>query len=332
MADAHASIAVRTLRTLAQAAIAAGLLWALVAFGYIRMENLAGLRDQPGAVALAALLAWLTIPVGAYRWLLLLRSQQISLGGGRVFWLTWFGIFANNYIPASLGTDFSRAVFLFREYPESKTPVVVSIVLDRLAALGGILSALALFSVKLLFMEHVPGWVLALTYCAYVALAATVGAGLYFRYRPSHHSLSAWLETRLGHSGLGRKICSFIVLLKDCKDSPGTVAKACALSTLNAVLMVLSFFVLAQAAGFHQLDLYTVGFASPLSLIANMLPISPGGLGVGEGGFAQITMILMPQAHLEGTGAVFLAFRLVVLVISLPGLLLLAGGRAGRRA
>jgi conserved hypothetical protein len=307
--------------------IAVALLWALFFFGYVRVENLAGLKSQPGAVCLAALLAWLTIPVGAYRWHLLLKSQEIELPGSKVLWLTWFGIFANNYMPATLGTDFSRAVYLFRAFPDRKSAVLVSIVLDRLAALGGILSALALFSLDLLVTQDIPSWVLMLTFCAYGVLVLSALAWLYFRYRPAHHSVAVWLEARLGHTRFGKPFCQLVALLKNCKDSPGTIAKAFFLSLVNTLLMILAFYVLTQAAGFSVVSLLTVGFAAPLSLIVNMLPFSPGGLGIGEVGFAHIAMILMPHAQLEGTGVVFLAYRLVVLVTSLPGLLLLLGGR-----
>ncbi len=68
MGDASPSKVAKAARHLAQTGIAVALLWALFAFGYVRMENLDGLKSQPGAVCLAALLAWSTIPVGALRW------------------------------------------------------------------------------------------------------------------------------------------------------------------------------------------------------------------------------------------------------------------------
>lgn len=300
------------------------LAWIIISFDLISFSSLLLLMQHPESLGLAAVLTWLTIPVGALRWHILLKSQGIRLPWAKTIWLTWFGIFANNYVPASLGSDFSRAVYLFRIVPDHKTKAVISIIGDRVTALAGILLVIAVFSLSLLTRHDLPRWVVTLTNVTYGIIILFACTCVYFRYRPASHSITNWIVYHFGHTCTGKHAGTILSTAKNYKDSPMSIFQACFLSLANTLLMVAAFYTIAQATDYVQLDFMTLGFTTPLSLIVNMLPFSPGGLGLGEAGFAQISRIVQPGAYLQGAGSIFLAYRLVTLCISIPGILLLA--------
>jgi uncharacterized membrane protein YbhN (UPF0104 family) len=65
-------------------------------------------------------------------------------------------------------------------------------------------------------------------------------------------------------------------------------------------------------------------FAVPLTLVANALPLTPSGLGVGEAAFDQICRWLEPTPSGAAYSSIFFAFRLVSTLTCIPGLISLA--------
>ena len=78
--------------------------------------------------------------------------------------------------------------------------------------------------------------------------------------------------------------------------------------------------LIAEAMPFAGPSAADYGIAGLYALIANSLPVTPGGLGIGEGAFASACIMLAPQAAQAAYGTIFLAFRCVFMLSSLPGL------------
>jgi glycosyltransferase 2 family protein len=98
----------------------------------------------------------------------------------------------------------------------------------------------------------------------------------------------------------------------------------------TGLALLLSIAIVGFAVGPIMLIAAAMPFAGPSSLdygiaglyalIANSLPVTPGGLGIGEGAFASACLMLAPQAARAAYGTIFLAFRCVFVLSTLPGL------------
>jgi uncharacterized membrane protein YbhN (UPF0104 family) len=88
---------------------------------------------------------------------------------------------------------------------------------------------------------------------------------------------------------------------------------------LGHLLVATAIVVLARASGLATLSHAETAFAGTLGVLANQLPLTPGGLGVGESSFAQIARLLAPGSGALAYGSVIFTFRLVTLVSFLPG-------------
>ena len=60
-------------------------------------------------------------------------------------------------------------------------------------------------------------------------------------------------------------------------------------------------------------------FAVPLTLVANALPLTPNGIGVGEAAFDQICRWLEPSPSGAAYSSIFFAFRAISMLACLPG-------------
>jgi uncharacterized membrane protein YbhN (UPF0104 family) len=78
--------------------------------------------------------------------------------------------------------------------------------------------------------------------------------------------------------------------------------------------------LIAEAMPFAGPSAADYGIAGLYAVIANSLPVTPGGLGIGEGAFASACIMLAPQAAHAAYGTIFLAFRCVFMLSTLSGL------------
>jgi len=95
------------------------------------------------------------------------------------------------------------------------------------------------------------------------------------------------------------------------------VIVGCAVGPIVLIAAAMPF----AGPGFGGPSAADYGIAGLYALIANSLPVTPGGLGIGEGAFASACIMLAPQASYAAYGTIFLAFRCVSILSALPGLI-----------
>ena len=111
------------------------------------LETLAGVRERPWWVVLAALLFFLSVVVGAYQWYLLLRLQGIPMGYRACFRAYYSAMFLNNFLPGTVGGDALR-VYETKQGSDGWGKAVAATFLDRLIGFFS-LSLLSLVAVAL---------------------------------------------------------------------------------------------------------------------------------------------------------------------------------------
>lgn len=77
------------------------------------------------------------------RWQILLRVQGIALGWLRCGVLVIIGLFFNMFLPGLIGGDAMRLYFMFKQQPEKKTGITLSVAMDRLLGLFSIITIAA---------------------------------------------------------------------------------------------------------------------------------------------------------------------------------------------
>lgn len=282
-------------------------------FGLLNFGVLARLYRRPELVAVAAALLLATIPLGALRWHLLLRCQGFMLPFRKTLEVVLVGQFFNTFLPGAYGGDLVRAGYIYHGARRQAGNLLSSILVDRLSGLAGliILGIVAQFALPTIIDIRI---------IATMSVIA-IGMGSAFILLPTLGRFAAtfaqWLSLSL-RDRLLRLSSQTGSAIKVYLRRPGVLALALVISTAQFALSLAALVVLASAFDFVTVSFSTIAFAGITSLVANSVPVTPGGIGVGEAAFAKAVTLIDPTA----TGpyaTIFLASRALTLLLGLLG-------------
>ncbi|MGQ9676402.1 MAG: lysylphosphatidylglycerol synthase transmembrane domain-containing protein [Chloroflexota bacterium] len=276
------------LRTLASFAIAL----AIIVYAVLRMDIDLGetmsyiARSNPLFFVLAIISFYLSFPVRALRWRLILRnvgftSETVrvpSLAGLlEIILLSWF---ANCIVPAKLG-DAYRGYLLKRNAAVSFSTTMGTIVAERIFDMLVLFGLLAMAGWRM-FRGHLPPAVVSIL-LAGVALVAVLAVVLLVL------KVFSGVVERILPSRLGSFYSRF---------SEGTLLSfqnLPILGVLTVAVWVLEagrFWAVCQSLGIHDVGISVVFFIALASSLLTTLPITPAGLGVVETAVIAVLLLL----------------------------------------
>jgi glycosyltransferase 2 family protein len=329
-ADSRASARRRWWTNLARTALGLVLLAALVFWGQIDLKALLELSATPLAVMACVALSLLTLPVAAIRWGILLRALGASIPFLDLLRFVAIGVLTNVLLLGGPGGDAVRGIYAWRALGRSGGRIAVSVLTDRLFTLLAVLFTSLAFS--LLYwnrMQQVPALAALGTSIIAAAAACAIGACVVLAAPGLTRPLEVWLLRWPTAARLLVQVRGVILMLR---TSSPSLLTAFALAFVTQILTVFAVLVLAQAIKIGVLSAADYMFAVPLTLIVNALPLTPGGIGVGEAAFDQICRWLEPTPSGAAYSSIFFAFRVVSTLTCIPGLISLAVYRNSARS
>ena len=306
---------VRGLRVVAAVLI----LVVLFYFKFIDLAVLAKILKQPLAVVVVVTLIFASFITGTLRWLLILRAQGFNVAFFRLFNFYTLGIFSSIFLPGGTGSaDGVRAVLLVRAVPNSQGRAVLTVVFDRFCAVFTLSIMAAIFGVLSRRESAIPFYWLRIAAIAlpFMLMGGAVFAyvlTLYFRNRPWTRKFENRLPWQVLSAAAG-----FIELIA---LNPRRVVSALFFSAVTTSLLIVSVIVVGAASDVPHLTLTDLGEATALSMFANGVPITPGGIGVGEAAFNQICAWLADPAASYPYGTIFLGYRVMAMATACYGLI-----------
>jgi uncharacterized membrane protein YbhN (UPF0104 family) len=264
----------------------------------------------------------LTLPVVAIRWGILLRALGVSIPFLNLLHFVAIGVLTNVFLLGSTGGDAIRGIYAWRALGRSGGRVAVSVLADRLFSLLAVLFVSLAFSLRYWnHMQQVP--VLAALGMSIIAAggACVIGVCVLFAAPGLTRSLEVRLLRWPTAASLLVRMRGVIVMLR---TNPPSLLAAFSLALMTQILTVLAVLVLAQAIKIGVLSAADYMFAVPLTLMVNALPLTPGGIGVGEAAFDQICRWLEPTPSGAAYSSIFFAFRVVSTLTCIPGVISLA--------
>jgi len=301
-----------------KAAVGLGLLAALLFFGRIDLKALSVLSDAPSVIGICLALLALSVPLAAVRWGILLRALGLSIPFRSLLHFVAIGLVANLFVFGTTGGDAVRGLYAWRSIGGASPRVAVSVIADRLFSLLALLFLSLTFTLfSWHWMRQIPG-LAALGTMLFVAFAAGALAGCTLIVIPT---LMRRLEERLSRWPLLARLATqardVIVLFR---ASPFRLLGAFVLAVAIQLTMVACVVMLADAVKIGNLRTADFLFAVPLTFLANSLPLTPSGIGIGEAAFEQICHWLEPVPSNAAYSSIFFAFRAISMVVSLAGL------------
>ncbi len=253
--------------------------------------------------------ALLLASLGTMSWRLLelLRGGGLTIGPGDAFRISVVGTVFNLVLPAG-GGDAARFWYTAADAAGKRIEIAAILLLDRLVGM------LTLLMLPLIALPFVWARMRQSTLLTSVVLAATITAlGVVI-------ALALVIAPRGGAAGLLQRLLQrmpfqaylmrFVTSLRGYREHPGALARASLASFATHVLIAAAISALYLDAT-HSPGLL-VGVVSLLGFVANSLPLTPGGLGVGETAFA----VLYREAGLSGGAAALLSWRVLLLTLA----------------
>jgi glycosyltransferase 2 family protein len=309
----------------AKVAMAALLLYILTRTGALSPAALLDLRGSAAAITMALGAVLTALVLGVYRWQLVLAAGGIRLAYRRALQLYWVGAFASTLLPGAVSGDLLRAVIIARDTPGARTQAVASVVIDRvIGLLGFVVCALVLLAIR------------------FDALRASA------ELRRMAVILALVLAAVLGLFMLGRRLAPRLLRRLSRSRPLGTTSDVSGarawfggatrqrLVTVLGISLAIPLLLTAALLPFlpdtaGPPPLIVVAIASIAAQVANTIPLTPGGIGIGEGVFEYVAALLATGT--AGYATAFLSLRLVTMAINAAGgLLLLIPGNGLRVA
>jgi uncharacterized membrane protein YbhN (UPF0104 family) len=290
------------------AALALG--WLLFT-GNISLARVAAVRLDRWSLCLVGVL-FLCLACQAARWWCLLRFHGISIPIAKTFRFCWIGNFFQVVLPGGVGGEFARMYYLIRNDPSSRIRGILSVVADRLT---GIYLFFLFAAVAFLFLSPEVKTNPFFRYYSLFAVAVVIGVPLMLSLLFSERFRFV-LTNKLPYVKPGVADA----LVHAYRQHIGWVLPALCLSAVANLCLVVGFWC-AGACISLPVPFPMVLVNVPLVVVANSLPISPGGIGVGE---SAAFAVFKQSGYLAG-GELMILVRVVISLLRLPGLVFFLG-------
>lgn len=303
--------------------IAGFLIVILIRYDLIQLELLKKLFFRPWLLLGIVIIEWFSVPLCALRWWWLIRDQRIDIG----FWDTTRVLYLSNlfgfFLPGVVGSDLLRVVLSSRITNDHQSEFFVTVMMDRLLGVIGLLMTCILASIGLMYVRNMSKDSLNLLILFALLLAVSVALMLGFwrfaRYLRKFSESHAWSA----RSKPLQILAHMLTVFEHYRYRYGLLFKTAAFSTLihSKDVAVIVYIGLLINIGHGQVFLMV--FAASVSLLSNMIPITPQGIGVGETIFTNISRWLSTAQTTTGYGSIVLMKRVLNALSLIPASFLL---------
>jgi uncharacterized protein (TIRG00374 family) len=234
--------------------------------------------------------------------------------------LTLMGTFFNSCLPGATGGDAIKIYYAIEGNQGRRTEIATIVLLDRAIGMFALLVLplvlIPLISKLYVQIKFLRTLLLIIGVIAAAMVVAIVACCI------SHPRNSRFLSAAFDKLPLGHYAERMFDAIHAYRYKPVTLLTAVGISLLAHTMNLGAALLLAKATR-------SVGIAwemivlVPLGLLANSLPVTPGGLGVGEAAFNE----LFAMAGLSGGAAILLGLRFLLILSGLIGLAFYLQGR-----
>lgn len=285
-------------------------------------------------LAVAVLLMATAMALQLYRWYLLVRALDLPTSVRNAYRLGLVGVYYNTFFPGSVGGDLLKAYFIAKEHPERKARAVASVIADRAMGLFGLILFVAVLGSVAWALEDQrivqnPDLQRIVKIMAGIA-AATVLGFVSLGYLPARR-VDRFAGRLKAIPKLGNSLSEMWYAVWMYRQRPKVVALGVVLSAVAHFSLVFAFHGASRVfppadPGFELATLSEHLVIAPIGFIAQAVPISPGGVGVGETVFAWLYRVCDRP---ESRGIISrLSLRLVEWLLGLTGYLVYLRMRA----
>lgn len=307
----------------AKALMAAGIVWYLLSSGAVEWAKVQALRQHQWAVCGVIAIFLLMYAISVVRWRMLLDCQDIPLTARDASEATLFSLFLNCILPGGgFGGDTYRVAYVACRFPVNGPAGVISVLVDRglgFYALVSVAAGVGLVHLQVVASDPV---LLALSVCAGVVTVGGAVLAIIVGFCASNSLRIEGAEPAMTSVGGFRRMVGAIrQAARLYARAPFTMVGALGLSLVIQLLAISAVIILGTTMGFADMSATDYVFAAPWGWLANLFPLTLGGIGVGEIAFEKICHLLKGGDATAGYATIFLGYRVLATGATFPGLL-----------
>ena len=260
--------------------VATALVTLLIRSDQLDLRQFGRIENVPLALlALAAVLG--AFLVSTIRWQGILRSLAVPVTAGEPLRISWLGLLGSQFLPGVTGGDLLRGAAIARQVPERRGLAILSVIVDRGIGLVGLLwiATIALvLAPPELRSDPVVGTVTRSI--AGLGLIGTVGLILLCWERTWRLPIVRQLVD--SEAERGAVVRRLIAALQLFRGRGKVVTIALGWSLIAHGLTIVAAATIARANWGVTASILDFALLVPVGQLAAALPITPGGVGVGE--------------------------------------------------
>jgi uncharacterized protein (TIRG00374 family) len=248
--------------------------------------------------------------LSAYRWQLFLKAKGITVPLNKLFSFYMVGMFANNFMPSTLGGDVVKGYDLYH-YTNQGRYAVASVILDRFTGFVG-LSIIAIVSLGFGLQDMNSPLLIS----AVGGTTVFLGGMVVVIWHPPLSRFIMNCTTRTLPKTISEKVIAISDALVSYKNHMDVLSITVLLSVLLHLMFAVYYSATAYALGLSIPTRYFILFLPTVTLVS-LLPLSFGGLGVREG----VMVLLFSRVGIPGDAvlSVALTVHIVNTLLSLWG-------------
>lgn len=293
--------------------------WFLMHNSQLKLGLCSAIFECPVSTLIIVLLCYVMVIFHTWRWFRLNLVQGINLSFFRTLLPTYLGIAFNTVLPGSVGGDFVRLYYVLKNFPQQKSKAVLAIMVDRITGLMGIfVIACILAPFYLDAVRHDTALFYLLIVCATVCIVSAVLFISVLVLLSEKVGFATWLTVKFHHKQWSHLLVSILEAIHVYRKSKLVILESLVVSIMTQLLLLIVVVIISKMMGLPMLSLFDYMLALVIGQVANLVPLTPGGVGIGEAAFANIILILHPGMT-AAYATVFFALRLISTAAYLPG-------------
>lgn len=294
--------------------IAAGLLYWLFSSGKLDFSLIIKSLNYPLSWVVGLSCVILNIIIGAYRWKILVHTIH-DITFFKSLRLTWIGLLFNSVLPGAVSGDFIKVVYAKKEIPKlSKTFLLVSVMIDRVLGLIGLLILLGLGTILL----GTSNSLIESSGLIYFNFILFIGALVFIvsLFLPVKIQ-SIFLVIGKKVPILGDHIHKTLAAIWDIGRNKKIILSGILISIIGQASNISAFYFLIKPFVTSELTLGMCFSFVPIGLICVAIPITPAGLGLGHAVFDKLFSLF----GIKGGASFFNFYFLATLTANCLGLI-----------
>ena len=300
------------------------IIYILIQYNIININDIALLTKNYTLVLYSLIIFFTIIILASLKWWLLLISANYNIPFLMTYLLYSTGLFFNNFMPGGTGGDIIKGVYLYKFVAESqRTGALFTIIIDRIIGLHA-LTIIALSSYFLLIKKISFELNFALIFVIFVAIFSMP---IFFYVIMSIEKLLKYIIIKNFKIDIIIKLedifSRLVIAFDNYKDKKLYLSSCWIISVINHLLTLSCFYIVTIILEINMLDIFEVIYVGSFSLMANFIPLTPGGIGIGEGAFNYFAESLQGNdlSNIAYGSIFFLAFRVLFTLVTLTGVI-----------